>query len=72
MNWLLERVSKNEGMTASVDLFDSSGVLLLPKGYPITKSIFDINGRFISREVYADLTKDLTMFIMRLEIINTG
>ena len=44
MNWLLERAQSNStpGMTASVDLFDNFGVLLLHKGQPITESIRDL------------------------------
>ncbi|MHB8125236.1 MAG: HD-GYP domain-containing protein [Desulfitobacteriaceae bacterium] len=44
MNWLLERVQPNSvmGMTASVDLFNSIGVLLLHKEQPITESMKDL------------------------------
>ncbi len=51
MNWLLERAQSNSamGMTASVDLFDNFGVLLLHKGQPITEGI---RGRLQKREVF--------------------
>ncbi|KJR46741.1 HD-hydrolase domain [Desulfosporosinus sp. I2] len=51
MNWLLERVQPNSatGMTASVDLFDNFGVLLLHKGQPITEGIRD---RLEKREAF--------------------
>ncbi len=51
MNWLLERAQSNSttGMTASVDLFDNFGVLLLHKGQAITESI---KGLLQKREVF--------------------
>lgn len=51
MNLVLERVQPNSalGKTASVDLFDATGILLLQKGLPITEGIKE---RLEQRAVY--------------------
>ncbi len=51
MDWLLEQVQSNSeiGPKASEDLYNSSGVLLLCKGQPITK---DIRNLLEKREVF--------------------